>query len=422
MWKRKLVLLIYRLVTLLFLPFILFLLSFRILTKKEDAARVIERFGFSFNSPEPGAKYIWIHAASIGEMNVAITLIRSLNDDSTKHHFLLTTQTLSAARVFEHQQEMFHVKHCVHHFLPYDISFIADYFLHKWRPALAVFVESEIWPLYLSVLDCPTLLLNARISDQSLKKWLYIKRLAKLIFANFNLICAATNEDQKRYQKLYRAAECVGNIKLCTPKLQYSKNIFIKFKEFYSSGKKPLVILASTSVDEIDGIVWLVEQLHERYNFIIVPRHASDAKLISPKLKALKIQCKVRSNYTEPFKPVYIANTYNELGLFFSIADVVFIGGSMHASGGQNMLEPIKIGVPTIVGPSTYNFESIMDELRQHSAIVEVSSFAKLRDGLHSLIVDKKRRNTIVANIEKFNSINSGILQNYKNVIYKYLK
>lgn len=426
MLKRELLIAIYRLITLLFLPFAVILLGVRMVFGKEDNSRVIERFGFSFKMPELGIKYIWIHAASIGEMNVAVELIKSLQKNKNiprGYSFLLTTQTLSSSKVFKSHLQNGDISNCVHHFLPYDISFIADKFLHSWSPVLAIFIESEIWPLYLNVIRCPILLLNARISDSSIAKWRKIKWLARYVFGNFDEICAASIEDQKRYSKFRTAAKFYGNIKLCSSPLKYKEVLYKNFSKFYSKFKKPVITLASTSAEEIDGIIFLIEVLFEKCNFIIVPRHSKDCKIIAAKLKKLNLEYRLRSEHSSPFAPVYIADTYNELGLFFNISDLVFLGGSMCNRGGQNMLEPIRVGIPTIVGPNTNNFTDIMNELKRYGAIIEVNDFTQLKSAVDNLIKEGSfSRKKLLSCIKNFNNSNSQILTEYTNLVIKYLK
>ena len=408
---------LYKFFTLLMWPFALVILVLRILLGKEKNSRVLERFGVSHHEPKQNVRYIWLHAASIGEMKVAITIINALDIDSNKYSYLLTTQTTSSAIVFEASK----VKNCVHHFLPLDLAPVALNFLNKWNPSLILFVESEIWPLYLSATRARKILLNARMSDSSYKKWRIFSYFASKVLSKFKLICASTEEDYQRYKTFNSRTELYGNVKLCANPLTHSVALRAQLMKNLKGHK--VITFASTSAEEINGLVKVISGLEaENYRFIIVPRHPSDADEFVKQLKRLGITHQLRTDTKTPDARVYIANTFNELGLIYSVSDVVFIGGTMCGKGGQNMLEPVKLGVPTVVGNSTHNFISIMHALRGMNAIVEVNSYSALQSALRDLIEKEALRKGIVANIKSFNNQNRGILDRYTKLIKDQLK
>lgn len=398
---------IYRLLGIATIPFLVIYVIIRLLRGKETLNSIVERFAISSKKRPSSKHFIWIHAASIGEMNAAFILIDALREHSNIH-FLITTQTKSAAKVFINKK----TDRCIHHFLPFDISIIADHFVKKWSPDLVIFMESEIWPLYLSIIKSPIMLVNARMSEQSFRKWKKLGKFASIYFKKFHKIFAATPIDYEHFSYFADNVVKVGNIKLAGNKLYYNKKEFAALKKHFPAHK--VIVFASISEDEIKGIVQVASKLCTQYKCIIIPRHISAIPKVQNALKQRGIRSYLRSKQEIEDKGIYLVDSYNELGLFYALATVVFVGGSLcKKRGGQNMVEAVRFNIPTIVGNNTKNFTGIMNELKSAKAILEVQSFDELFENIKELLVDEKYYAKQMSNVEHFNEKYSNILDKY---------
>lgn len=421
--------LIYNIVVLLLLPVILLNLLIRMLTGKEDPIRALERFNLSQVKPVAGAQYLWFHAASIGESKIALDLIRALIGHPIVvrkgYKFLITTQTRSSARIIAQEKKL----GVTHQYMPYDLPVISAAFMKKWNIKLAIFIEKEIWPLHLYNCRARILLVNARISETAAARWGLVRYFARSFFARFSAVYTATIEDNERLIRFYRRAELLGNIKLGTPVPQVSKAQQEALKKAYK--KSQVITFASTDKGEIEGVAKVITDLYtlsakkkeaDELSFIWAPRHREDLKAIEKKLQRFNIPYRVRSQYATPLaNAVYIIDTYNELGLFYSVSDIVFVGGSLCSRGGQNMLEPIRLGALTLTGYNTKNFIGIMEELRSHNAIEEVDNFFALRLKILRLLENQKEAELLRENIKQFNNKSSRMMEQYLQRIEAFL-
>jgi 3-deoxy-D-manno-octulosonic-acid transferase len=380
------------LLTLLF-PFLLLNLAIRKVKRKEIALSILNKLGIY--PQQPVASAIWFHAASVGELKSLQPLLQHYSVQGEQ--VLITTGTISSYNVFL-KMGLTGVTHC---FLPLDIPFIIRRFLRYWRPKLAIFTESELWPSLLTEIACPKVLLNARISPKSTKKWKRFPSTIAYLLSRFDLILAGTKYDKARCEELGAAeVEYVGNLKYAAQKLYYNAHELNKAAD--SLGGRRILVFASTHRGEDKIFLQTAKKVEKEYQnlqTIIVPRHPERVGEIESICQNLGLSYTVRSRHKDDWtQAVYIANTIGELGLMYQLADVVIIGGSFEAKGGQNMLEPVKFGKPVIVGPHYENFQELMEELINDKAIVLVKDVNDLQNKITELLQDNLLREELQEN------------------------
>ena len=374
----------------------------RLIKKKEDINRFKEKFCF-FTTKKKKGKLIWFHGASVGELLSIIPLVEKFENDKKIHQILITTSTISSAKVFQ----KFNFKKTFHQFFPIDTNYISKSFVNHWKPSLAIFVDSEIWPNMLFNLkkkSIPTILLNARISKKSFKRWILFKGFARDIFQCFTkaLVC---NKETFQYLKFFKLKKIkfIGNLKFSEKK---NEKIYIpkKISNFFS--KKIYWCAGSTHRGEEVFCIKTHTELKNYYkNFvtIIIPRHINRKfELINVfKENKLNFHCHSWNKKVRDDSEIYLVDTYGESSLFYKICKTVFMGGSLVSHGGQNPLEASRLGCKIIHGPHTNNFKDIYKLLQK----LGVSELANTNNKLTRLVKRNIKTNEnsslIIKKIEK---------------------
>jgi len=356
-------------------PLIRAWLNKRIQRGKEDPARIQERFGYA-SQPRPSGTLIWLHAASVGEAQSVLTLARALLAQHPTTTLLVTTGTVTSATMLASQI----MPGMIHQYVPVDTYGAVKRFLHHWKPDLALWVESEFWPqllLQTHAKHIPLLLINARLSARSEASWQRWPRHIKTILNCFNTIFAGANEDAQRLKNL-GATQVVeaGNLKYDAAPLHVNEAALAPLHTMV--GARPLWLCASTHANEESMVAQAhrtVMQTHPTALCIIVPRHAARGDSIAAALRAQGFTIAQRSKNEQPDSStsLYLADTMGELGSFYSLAPLVFLGGSLIAHGGHNPLEPARQHCAIVSGPHIHNFASIMDQFSAANAIVLVA-------------------------------------------------
>ena len=391
-------------------PLIIF---YRILKKKENPKRFLEKFSF-FKRERKRGQLIWFHCSSVGEFLSVVPLLEKLENDKNIKNILLSTSTLSSSKIFSR----FKFKKTIHQFYPIDNQFIINRFLDHWRPSSVFFVESEIWPEMIKSLKkrkIKTYLLNARISKNSFKKWKYFKGIATGIFNDYDFIFPQ-NKETLNYLKYFKVKnmKILGNLKFSeTNKINKTKYLLKSFN------KRKIFCAASTHPNEEEIVSDIYLSLKKNIGnliTIIIPRHIERTKKIIEMLNSknlnyvLHSEKKKLTNKTD----VYLVDTYGESKAFYAMSKVVFLGGSLVPRGGQNPLEPIRYGCYIVHGKHTFNFTEIYDMLKKKKLSYEANNFLRLKKIIHSLFI-KKRNNK--KEINNFKKIGKNILNtNYKEI------
>ena len=393
-----------------FLVYIVIILSpliiiYRIFNKKENPKRFLEKF--SINKKERGkGKLIWFHCSSVGEFLSVIPLILELEKMKNIKKILVTTSTLSSSKIFE----KYKFKKTSHQFYPLDNIYIVKNFLNHWKPSSAIFAESEIWPTMISELErreIKIVLINARMSKKSFKRWFSLKYFGKNILLKFNYIFPQNKETFLYFKKLgVKKLKFLGNLKFTS----FDND---EIKEVNKQQFKNRRILCSASTHNNEEEIFA--NLHIKYKkkipnliTIIIPRHIERTSEISRMLERKNLKFVRHTEKKSNLKDcdIYIVDSYGISKSFYKISDIVFLGGSLVSRGGQNPLEALRFGCNIIHGNFTFNFKDVYKMLEKERLSLKVSGSKDLEK--KALILFKKKNNSI--KIKKLKSIGNTIL------------
>ena len=343
-------------VTLLILSPLIIL--FRISKKKEDLNRFKEKFCISSKKRMSG-NLIWFHGSSVGEFLSVVPLVYELEKNKSIHQILITSSTLSSAQIFK----KFKFKKTVHQFFPIDSIFFSYKFLNYWKPTMAIFIESEIWPGIFKVLNkkrIPLLLLNARITKNTFNKWQCIKYFSNSIFKSITKAYPQNNETFQYLKKLnVSKIKKIGNLKL----IKNEHDSFIKLNKKLLKKFSSRKIWCASSTHPGEEIICSkvhinLKKKHNNLLTIIIPRHVHRVDKISKEIKDLKLNVVLHSSNPKNLKDadIYLVDTYGETKKFYQSTKIIFMGKSLTASGGQNPLESAMLGATVLHGPKIDKF------------------------------------------------------------------
>jgi 3-deoxy-D-manno-octulosonic-acid transferase len=377
-------------------PVILYRLAIRGLRYPEYFERWRERFGF-FPTPNFNQS-IWVHAVSVGEVNAAVPLIEALMQQYPKHPFVITTVTpTGSSRVRQlYGSKVFHV------YLPYDLPASVRRFLRRTKPALAVVMETEIWPnLFMACAQrkIPIVVANARLSARSLKGYGPVRPLARSALRCAYAVAAQSPQDAERLLQLGANPAnltITGNVKydmLVPPELL--PNAATMRQQWGVT--RPVWIAASTHEGEELAMIEAQHKVLARYPdalLLIAPRHPERFKPVIQLCQHHGLHTSVRSeniNITENTQ-CFVIDTLGELLTYYACSDVAFVAGSFDRIGGHNVLEPAALGRPVLVGPHTFNFEEITESLLSAGAARRIDQPAQLGEYIIALLGDPETR------------------------------
>lgn len=382
---------IYRVMTLLATPLACLLLSFRCVKGKEDPLRLKERKGIAPFSRPPGPLG-WLHAASVGEAQSALVLINRLLEEYPGLQILVTTGTVTSAGYLEERLP----SGAFHQYLPLDCPHWVSRFLAHWNPDIAFWMESEFWPNLVTETvqrNIPAVLVNARMSASAFRAWQRLRGIAFRLVSGFE-ICLAQNEQQAdRLRKLgANNVLSLGNIKYSAEPLGFDAARLESLQN--DIGGRSVFVAASTHAGEevmvSNAHTALLSQVPDLLT-IIVPRHPGRALQIQTELARRGHQC-VRRSTGEKITTdttIYIADTLGELGLFYRLSRIAFIGGSMARHGGHNPLEAAQLGCAIVQGPDMSNFQGVADALLADGGAVTVHNAKDLATDVGQMFEDR---------------------------------
>ena len=363
---------------------------------KEDGARRGERYGIA-SVARPAGALIWLHAASVGETMSVLPLIDGLKQKRRDLSILLTTGTLTSAQLAGERLKGI----ALHQFVPLDVPQFVARFLDHWRPNLGVFVESEIWPnliLESSKRDIPLALVNARMSKTSHRRWRRHSSVSRALFSRFSAVLAQSRDYADRFRALGAPGVIeTGNLKFDAPPLPADAELVAGFRS--ALGGRPVFLAASTHADEELIIAAAHAELRaKRSNLIsiIVPRHPNRGPAVAAALRGKGYDVTLRStDSTVDFsKPgdragILVADTLGELGAWFALAPVAFIGKSLSKDGGgHNPIEAVRHGAAVLTGPAWGNFDAAYKALLKSGGAVEVRTAADIAAQVQRLLDD----------------------------------
>jgi len=393
------------------------IIVYRILRGKEDIKRVGEKF--CIYSQKKTNKKIWIHTASVGELMSIVPIIRSLEKNKKIKNILLSTSTTSSAKIFKKLK----LKKTLHVYFPLDNKFIVKRFIKYWSPELAIFIDSEIWPNMFNNLhlnNIPIILMNARITKSSFNKWQTFPKFAKQIFGKISL-ALPQNLETLKYLKILNVKniKIAGNLKYYGQKnnqddaVKLLKNKFKNFKVWCA---------ASTHNNEeilIGNLHKKLKKKERKLITIIIPRHINRTNKIINDLNNIDLNCVTHSS-NQKLKQntdIYLVDSYGESSRFYNLTNISFVGGSIINHGGQNPLEPARLGNYIINGPNVKNFKEIYAFLNNLKMSSSTSNILKMED----IILKRLKTKIPNKNIKKIIKIGNDVLE--KNLFYinKYL-
>jgi 3-deoxy-D-manno-octulosonic-acid transferase len=367
------------------------IIIFRIYKNKEHKVRYKEKFSIPSKQRDEG-NLIWFHGASVGEILSIIPLIENYEKDKSINQILITSSTLSSSKVLK----KFKFKKTIHQFYPIDHFFFTAKFLNYWRPSVAIFIESEIWPCMFGKLKSrkiPLVLLNARLTKKTFTRWIKIKNFSQEIFNKITIAYPQNIETKIFLKKLNtKKIKNIGNLKFAENDDVKNNAINNKLKLQFKT-KKIWVASSTHPSEEIFCAKTHIELKKKIKNIvtIIIPRHIHRANEIISELENFNLKVVTHNSNKKNLKDidVYIVDTFGETKKFHKIGCSVFLGGSIIKRGGQNPLEAARYGARILHGPNIDNFKDVYKKLSH----LKVSKKINTPKELASMIIFKRNKN-----------------------------
>jgi len=392
----------------------------RILKKKEDPKRFLEKIG-KFDNKNKNNNLIWFHGSSVGEILSIVPLIEKLNKKKNIKRILITSNTLSSAKIIKKLK----LKKTFHQFFPLDTDFLVEKFLNHWKPNAVFFIESEIWPNMIFKVkqkNIPLILLNARITKKSFNKWKKILFFSKKIFNEFDL-CLGQNDETCKYLKILGAKNIkkIGNLKFANSQIELKSKQSNKIKKFLNNKK---IIFSAISTHDGEEVFCgkVHSNLKKKYRniiSIIIPRHIHRANEIKEQLNSNDLNVHLHSS-NRPINretDIYLVDTFGETKSFLKLSKISFMGKSVHGFGGQNPLEAARLGNRVIHGPYIENFIEVYDFLKKLGISTKINSNKDLENLIHQF---NRKKNYSRQITKKLAYIGNQILINNEKEINKY--
>jgi 3-deoxy-D-manno-octulosonic-acid transferase len=387
----------YRLLATALTPLAGTVLKRRLARGKEHPTRIAERRGEA-SVLRPKGPLVWVHGASVGELVAALPIVERLR--AREFAVLVTSGTVTSAELASKRLPA----NVIHQFVPLDSPIFIKRFLDHWRPDLALFVESDLWPnLILGTAQrrIPLILLNGRMSERSFARWQRLPKTIETLLERFDLCLVRAPEDAERFGALGAPRiQTTGNVKLDVPPLPADLKALTALRVAIAG--RQIIVAASTHPDEEGAVFEAHRRLRLNYPrllTVIVPRHPERGAEVAALATSHNLEASQRSQRILPnaATEIYICDTLGELGLIYRLASVVFMGGSLVPHGGQNPIEPIKLGAPVVHGPHVENFADLYEALDKASGTGAVANAADLAARLKALLSDNKMRVRLAA-------------------------
>ncbi len=406
------ILALYRMLTTSATPMIRLYLRGRKKRGKEDKERFHERLGLPKRKRPEGA-LAWLHAASVGESLSMLPLVERLLAEKDGLKVMVTTGTVTSAKLMAERLP----EGAFHQYIPVDLLKYVRRFLDHWRPDLALWAESEFWPNLVSETanrNIPLVLINGRISPSSHMGWQRYKSLINKLLSGFTLCLGQTEEDAWRLLSLgAHRAKCLGNLKFAAPPLPADPLELKRLEAVLKDRRRWLAASTHPGEEEMFARACVkLKKKHPGLLGIIVPRHPQRGGEIAKALRGMGLNAAQRSSDEEVSEntDIYVADTMGELGLFFRLAGIVFMGKSLVPLGGQNPLEAALLDCAILHGPHIANFREIFSRLKEDGGAEEADGEADLALKAGKLLANKKDRDRMAKAAKDFAAAEAGIL------------
>ncbi|HPF22995.1 MAG TPA: glycosyltransferase N-terminal domain-containing protein [Hyphomonas sp.] len=361
---------VYRVLTSALSPFLGFALSARVKKGKEDYSRLHERMAKRLPVLRTGASLVWLHGASVGETRLLLELGNRLLDERPDLLLLFTSQTQTSARLIGPMLP----DNAVHTMAPIDTPGAARRFIRHWQPGLCIFGEGEIWPnliLEAEKAGAKRALVNGRMTEGTAKGWTRFRDSFRDLVGRFDAVLAADEDTARRLANLLgKPVICTGNLKSSLPPPVANDVELRRMHESFKGLRK--CYLAASTHDGEEAIFLEAMKAAPDAALIIAPRHPERGPVIEDLLRSRNIPFARRSRGEAPNARtrVLLADTMGEMGIWFRLADAVYLGGgNAPGVGGHNPLEPIRLGKPVVSGPDVFNFAEMMTDLEERGLI-----------------------------------------------------
>lgn len=370
---------LYRLASIGLAPLVPVLLSRRAKVGKENPDRLNERLARHLPQ-RPDGDLIWMHGASVGECQVLLGMAELMSKRSSDLAFLFTSQTLTSARLIAHRS----LPGALHQMAPVDTPGAARRFMCHWRPDLAVFAEGEIWPNLIGEArraGTPLALVNARMTERSRKSWARWPELSRRLFGAFDLVLPADEPTGQAISALSgKPVAPASNLKrgLAPPIADAAE--YDELRSRFVAGR-PCLLAASTHEGEEALFLDAAAVLGPDLALVVAPRHPERGPALAAELERRGLAFSRRSagETAEAHHRVLLADTIGEMGLWYRLADLVFLGGASRPGiGGHNPIEPLQLHKPVITGPHGFNFEALFAELGERGLLAIVQDGEEL--------------------------------------------
>jgi 3-deoxy-D-manno-octulosonic-acid transferase len=373
------------------------LLSHRLKRGKEDPDRLPERRGETAVR-RPSGPLVWVHGASVGEIIAIVPLVERIV--AKKFNVLVTSGTVSSAKLCKQRLPA----GVIHQFVPWDSPRFISRFFDHWKPDLALFTESDLWPNMIVMgaeRQIPLILVNGRLSERSFKRWRYATATIAALLNRFDLCLAQSPAHAARYRDLGAPRiTTTGNLKLDVPEPPAEPESLRALRA--AIGARTTIAAASTHAGEETTLIETHRRLRQSFPdllTLIAPRHPDRGPGIAGIASAAGLTATLRSRGHLPGSKddIYVVDTLGELGLVYRLAPIVFVGGSLASHGGQNPVEPIKLNAAILHGPHVWNFAEIYSALDAAHGAAQVMEVGRLTQQVSAWLTDNAERTKVVS-------------------------
>jgi 3-deoxy-D-manno-octulosonic-acid transferase len=418
---------IYSAIFYLLTPIILLRLLYRALKAPAYRKRWAERFGFPVYA-ESTADFIWLHAVSVGETLAAVPLVKTLQEKYPQHRLMVTCMTPTGS---ERIKAAFGDS-VDHSYMPYDTPDAVARFLNRLKPKMLIIMETELWPNTIAACqsrDIPVILANGRLSARSATAYQSISSLVQPMLSGISAVAAQHKDDGDRFIRLGlppSALEVTGNIKF---DLSLDRDVqdraAVLSEQWHCGNNRPVFLAASTHRGEDEIILQSFGQIKQQIDnalLVLVPRHPERFNQVGELCTSAGFTLARRSAGDKvEAADVLLGDTMGELMVFFGACDVAFVGGSLVATGGHNMIEPAAWGVPVLTGPHLFNFTEASQLLLAADGMLVCSDAAELAEQCISLMGNKGRRQEMGNAARLVAEANRGALDKLMSVIDRFI-
>lgn len=405
-------------------------LAFQAFCRKKRTA-VLDRIRPGVNRTEEvgGTVRIWVHAVSVGEVNASRELINRLSDRG--YEVCLSTTTVTGQQVAKASLG----KKVATFYFPLDFKIICGSFIRRINPDLVILMETEIWPNFIESahrMKIPVAFMNGRISDHSYRNYLRVSSLIRPVFSRIRLMCMQSEIDAARIREIGAPEDIIrvtGSMKfdysLVVPEEKRLLNIEVGKLLGCEEGSR-IWVCGSTKPDEEEQLATVYSNLKKDFpelSIVVAPRHPHRGGEVADIFRAKGFRVIRRSSMAEGPEgnlkrfDALVLDTVGELACIYQIADVVFMGGSLVPTGGQNVIEPAFFGKPVLFGPSMFNFREIAEIFTGKYAALQINSPEELGEKIGALLADEEERSIIGGNARRVLEENKGSVERNLEII-----